>query len=274
MNNHCIICEGKMKPYIKKESFISPLEGINVENLLPIFYSQCEKCGFLLSDTHTAMNPEEWVQLNDEFHHANESKNRNTLGFNQPPYIEQALMIELLACNSIIDDSKTLDYAAGYGTLSKLMDKYFHKKIHNFDKYVTKPDQNYLSNPDLEDWSLVINSAMFEHILSREDLDSVNQFVASDGALMVHTVVVEDVPQNPEWFYIDIPVHTAVHTNKSMSILMQQWGYKSSIYSPKSKSWVLLKKELKEIENSIYLINRELQTDFLIAKNGFVDYWK
>lgn len=274
MNHTCIICNGNMQPYIKKENFISNLKKINTTNLLPIIYSCCENCGFLLSDTHTQMSQEAWIQLNDEFHHSNENEERSELGFNQPPYMEQAMMIELLARNDIIDDSKILDYAAGYGTLSHLLEKYFQRHINNYDKYVTTPKQNYLSSPVPQSWSVVINSAMFEHILNRNDLDSVNNFVANDGALIIHTVVVENVPKDPNWFYIDIPVHTAVHTNRSMSILMQQWGYQSSIYSPKSKSWVLLKKPYSEIKGSIELINKELQTTYLIAKSGFVDYWK
>lgn len=274
MSHPCIICGGSMKAYIKKESYRARLEGINTKNLLPVNYSRCEQCGFLLSDTHTAMSKEAWVQLNDEFHHANENNHRSTLGFNQPPYIEQAIMLELLARNMIIDDSGILDYAAGYGTLSHLSKKYFQRTINNYDKYITSQQQNYIADPMPGSWSLVINSAMFEHVLSRDDLDAVNKFVAADGALMIHTVVVENVPQDPYWFYIDIPVHTAVHTNKSMAIMMQQWGYQSSVYSPKSKSWILLKKPYSTIKSQVENINNELQTEYLFAKDGFVDYWK
>jgi len=273
-NNPCIICGGGMQPYIKKEKFVSNLKKVNTKDLLPIIYSCCDECGFLLSDTHAAMDEHAWVTLNNEFHHANENDERNELGFNQPPYLEQALMFELLASNGIIDDKHVLDYAAGYGTLSHLLEKYFQRKINNYDKYITTIQQNYLSNPSPKSWSVVINSAMFEHVLTRKDLDSVNDYVASEGALIIHTVVVEKVPKDPNWFYIDIPVHTAVHTNRSMSILMQQWGYQSSIYSPKSKSWALLKKPYAEIKPIVDKINGELQTPFLIAKEGFVDYWK
>ena len=126
----------------------------------------------------------------------------------------------------------------------------------------------------LTKYETVINSAMFEHILKREDLDNVNNLVDKDGCLIVHTVVCENVPCDADWFYLRPPVHTAFHTNKSMSILMNQWGYHSSIYCPKSKSWVMLKKDIKNISNIINSINRELQTDYLYYKKGFVDYWK
>lgn len=92
---------------------------------------------------------------------------------------------------------------------------------------------------------------MFEHILNRNDLDSVNNFIANNGALIIHKVVVENVPKDPNWFYIYIPAHPAVHTNRSMNILMQQWEYQSSIYSPKSKSWVLLKNPYRESKTAL-----------------------
>jgi hypothetical protein len=72
-------------------------------------------------------------------------------------------------------------------------------------------------------------------------------------------------------------VHTAFHTNKSMSILMEQWGYAASIYSPQAKSWFLFKNDspvLQNLESTINSINRELQTKYFYYKNGFVDYWK
>ncbi|MBL4706050.1 MAG: hypothetical protein JKY54_16105, partial [Flavobacteriales bacterium] len=98
--------------------------------------------------------------------------------------------------------------------------------------------------------------------------------VSEDGCLMIHTVICENIPKNPDWFYFGPPVHCAFHTNKSMEILMEKWGYKSSIYCPSAKSWVLLKRESKEILESVEAINVELQTEYLICKTGFVDYWK
>lgn len=115
---------------------------------------------------------------------------------------------------------------------------------------------------------------MFEHVINRRDLDEVNNLVSEDGGLFIHTVVVDSIPKDPNWFYIDVPVHTAVHTNRSMAILMEQWGYKSSIYSPQSKTWLLLKKPYKSIRPVIDSINEELQTQWLYGKDGFMDYWK
>ena len=59
-----------------------------------------------------------------------------------------------------------------------------------------------------------------------------------------------------------------------LSILMEQWGYRSSVYSPKSKSWVFLRQPYKEVKPIIERINQELQTTWLFGKDGFLDYWK
>ena len=55
---------------------------------------------------------------------------------------------------------------------------------------------------------------------------------------------------------------------------MDQWGYRSSIYSPKSKCWALLRKDVGAVEQAVADINVELQNPWLICKQGFVDYWK
>lgn len=113
-----------------------------------------------------------------------------------------------------------------------------------------------------------------ERVLTRADLDAVNAVVAEDGALIIHTVVCENVPADPDWFYLAPPVRAAFHTNASMQILMRQWGYRSSIYSPKSKCWVLLRSDVSRVEGAVSEINNELQNPWLICKDGFVDYWK
>jgi hypothetical protein len=59
-----------------------------------------------------------------------------------------------------------------------------------------------------------------------------------------------------------------------MSILMQQWGYASSLYCPTAKCWILLKKDTDSIAASVAQINLELQKEYLMYTKGFVDYWK
>src|SRR5262249_1703910 len=154
---------------------------------------------------------------------------------NQPPYAEQALMLLLLGKKKIIDLEDMLDYAAGYGKLSRILDTYFQIQLPVFDSYIHDGDpKRYVAKEDLRKYMTVINSAMFEHVIKREDLDQVNDLVDSGGSLIVHTVICERVPCDPNWFYLRPPVHTAFHTNRSMRFLMDQWGYRASVYCPKS----------------------------------------
>ena len=232
----------------------------------------------MISQTHREMNQTQWEQLNTSWHHHFE-QNPETNTTNQPPYADQALALILLSNNDVTNIDDALDYAAGYGTMAKVLKKYFSKSIFIYDKYV-QDNHNHLSyveEKNLKKYKLVINSAMFEHVLERENLDYVNNLVDSDGVLMLHTVVCEKVPADSNWFYLTPMVHTAFHTNKSMNILMEQWGYSDSIYSPQAKSWFLFKKDapvIHDLEKKVGEINRELQTKYFFYKNGFMDYWK
>jgi hypothetical protein len=263
-----------MKYYFSKgyEGYLgSPFQdGFIVE------YEKCINCGFVLSKTHREMEPHLWEKLNSSWHHYFEGSTTGHV-VNQPPYAEQALDLTILFRNNILNLEDSLDYAAGYGTLSKLLKKYFDHNLKIYDPYVQVDNglNNYVSN--LSTYSLVINSAMFEHVISRSALDGINSCVKNDGVLCVHTRISEKIPNDPNWFYLTPHVHTAFHTNKSMEILMRQWGYAASIYSPSAKCWFLLKNKhpmLKMIERIIDDINSEVQAKHFYFKNSFVDFWK
>jgi hypothetical protein len=269
----CMICGSDSRYYFSKAYSESPFDEF-MRDIGPVDYYRCQNCGFVLSRTHSELDESKWGALNLLFHHyienpANEKRN------NQPPYAEQAMMLCLLAKNGIIRTDSMIDYAAGYGTLSSMLSKYFGIELPTFDPYVQTADSTrYIAADRLKTHKTVINSAMFEHVLRREDLDRVNDLVDEDGCLILHTVVCERVPPDPNWFYLRPPVHTAFHTNKSMQILMDQWGYRSSIYCPPSKCWVLLKDDPHHMEDKVRALNEELQTDWFHYKKGFVDYWK
>lgn len=275
----CIICQSATGYYFSKDYPTYPLSPF--KETLKVDYNKCSHCGFVFSVTHQEMTKDDWSQLNTSWHHHFE-KNVESQTSNQPPYADQALALNILAKNGVVDLGNTLDYAAGYGTLARALRKYFSVEINIFDRFVRSEGAGNASPFYLDDihgkkYKLVINSAMFEHVLKREDLDAVNDLVADDGILMLHTVICERVPADPNWFYLDPMVHTAFHTNKSMEILMSQWGYSASVYSPQSKSWFLFKKDapaLNKLESVVTRTNNELQTKYFYYKNGFMDFWK
>jgi 2-polyprenyl-3-methyl-5-hydroxy-6-metoxy-1,4-benzoquinol methylase len=274
--NHCIICKSNTNYFFSKNYKTYPNSPFS--ETLKVDYWKCDVCGFVISKTHQEMTPNQWSTLNTSWHHYFEN-NLEARITNQPPYADQALALTILSKNNIVDLEDALDYAAGYGTLSKFLTKYFDTNIDIFDRYVRSDDKSlqYIAEEEIKKYRLVINSAMFEHVLNREALNEVNNLVADDGVLMLHTLICEKIPKDPDWFYITPMVHTAFHTNKSMEILMEQWGYAASIYSPQAKSWYLFKKDyprLKHLEEKSNEINREIQTKYFHYKSGFVDYWK
>ncbi|MCA0382635.1 MAG: class I SAM-dependent methyltransferase [Bacteroidetes bacterium] len=270
---HCLICQEPTSYFLSKTYTEQPFAA-HMEDIGTVDYFKCSNCGFTFSKTHASLSPERWAKLNLDVHAFMEDPAAEKKG-NQPPYLEQAAMIKILIEHGLINGTNMLDYAAGHGTLSRVLEKYFQLHLPIFDEYVTDGDvKRYILKENLGLYNTVINSAMFEHVLTREDLDKVNQLVTDDGALILHTVICENVPADPEWFYFRPPVHTAFHTNKSMSILMQQWGYASSLYCPTAKCWILLKKDTDSIAASVAQINLELQKEYLMYTKGFVDYWK
>lgn len=238
-------------------------------------YFKCINCGFTFSPTVFEMSDVDFATLNIVFHEYIENPGPEKKG-NQPPYVEQGLMLNILQKNNLIDLSNSLDFAGGYGTLNKILIKYFDlQPMKIFDPYMQDLNSgNYVAKQNLKKYSTVFNSAIFEHVRNRKTLNEINDCVSQNGVLIIHTVVCENIPKDPDWFYIK-PVHCAFHTNKSMSILMKQWDYEWSLYSPSAKTWVLFKNELNGENKIIDHINTEFQTDFFHANgNGFMDYWK
>jgi hypothetical protein len=272
----CLVCAAPTCYYFSKVYRSYP--GSPFQAPLKVDYGKCPNCGFVLSYTHRSMPSETWAALNASWHHYYETHLDDKVS-NAPPYAEQALALQMLARNGLVDLDNALDYAAGYGSLSRLLSRYFDRHLHTFDRYVRDPERvvNGLSESELTRYGLVINSAMFEHVLDRAALDEVNSLVTDTGVLMLHTVVCERVPRDPNWFYLAPMVHTAFHTNRSMSLLMEQWGYGASVYSPHAKSWWLFKQgapALDGLEETVERINVELRMKYFHFREGFVDYWK
>ena len=239
----CIICKSNSEFLFSKKYEIEPFSSMMAE-IDQIEYYKCSNCGFTISKTHCEMSKDRWEKLNTEFHTYLENK---ASSINQPPYLQQAMMLKILMDNYIISSDESLDFAGGYGTLIKIMKRYH--QINNFsiyDPYVqdVESDLNYIKTVDLVKYKTVFNSALFEHITDREVFDHINSLVDEDGCLIIHTLICENIPNDPNWFYLDPPVHCAFHTNKSMEILMSHWNYKASIYVPDAKCWILFKKDI------------------------------
>ena len=260
----CMICSGSMNYH-----FTKVFEGFGLGK---VDYLKCAHCGFSASATHLEMTTEEWERLNLAFHSASNDRSDNPYNRNQR-YFNQALMLNLLVRHKIIDSGDWLDWGSGPGSLSIQLLENFGITLHNYDQFI-RPDQFPLSRAEVvtRGYSLVANTAVFEHVRSRQTLDEIESCVADQGCLAVHTLVRGDIPADPEWMYL-LPVHCAFHTNRSMDLLMRQWGYTCSIYNEYSKMWVLFKTEADSVRRGVAHLNEFLGWGYAHYKIGFMDYW-
>jgi hypothetical protein len=228
----------------------------------------------VFSKTHREIDDRAWLTLNTAFHEQMDLMDVKSGKRRPPPYFEQAAMLNILSKNRIVNLGNSLDWGGGYSTLSKVAHKYHDLKIKSYDKYMPSKRKGYFAKEiSGRKFRAVISSAVVEHMTTRVELDELNSYVSDDGCLILHTLVTEKIPKDPTWFYL-LPVHAAFYSNRSMSLLMGQWGYNSSIYCPPAKTWVWFKSPPKSVKSKVKTINAELLSEYLFFKRGFVDYWK
>lgn len=267
----CIICNSRANYFFSKD-YSDSIFNILMKDIEKVDYYKCENCGFTISKTHYDLSNERWEELNYKFHQFLE---KDEIDLGMPPYLEQAKLLKVLSEYNLIDVNSSLDFAGGSGTLSDVMKEYFNFKLKVYEPFMQSNERDiYVTRDDLMKYNIVLSSALFEHLTKRENIDQINSLVDKNGCMLINTIICENIPKDPNWFYLYPPVHCAFHTNKSMEILMEQWNYESSIYCPSAKSWILFKSNSDEIEKEISQINKEFQSDYLIYKKGFVDYWK
>lgn len=264
---NCIICDGTMAFHFSKtfDSF----------GLTKVDYWRCDDCGFSISKTHADMSPAEWTALNEAYHSAYLGSEANP---DDPRWIER-----LQSQSRLLDDAaglgllkaqgRWLDYACGDGKLSELLEG-SGRTLLKYDRYMGGR-AGYLSDAALRSRSFdfVITTSVFEHLTRREHFDSIENLLSDEGVLGLHTLVREEIPRDPDWFYL-LPVHCAFHTNRSMSRLLQQWGYVSSVYNVDARLWLCFKKMPAALREQIERANRRPQGPQYILADGFVDYWK
>jgi len=263
----CIICNHSMAYYFSKE--------FNAFNLSTVDYWRCTSCGFVISETHANMSLSNWATLNHQYHSTYQG---TEISIDDPRWLMRLQEQATILCDAseiglISRNGRWLDYACGDGKLSELLEKEGLNLL-KYDKYMPSKD-DYLRDTDLTPGSFdfVITTSFFEHLTKRDQFDTVEALVSANGVFGIHTMVCEDVPKDPEWFYL-LPVHCAFHTNKSMSLLFQEWGYSSSVYHVDSRLCLWFKQPGSDIQQKIERANLRQNKPEYIYKKGFVDYWK
>lgn len=260
----CMVCSCGMDYYFSKR--------FDSDSLGEVEYYRCANCGFTASKTHLDMPAADWARLNTDWHNENNLRSDNPWNRSQR-HFNQAQMIYLLHRHGIVQEGNWVDYASGEGGLSRQLNSHFDLVLHSFDEFV-QPRSFPVGKDALAKRShaFLTNTAMFEHSRNRYTLDEIESYVSEQGCFGIHTLVRGEIPADPNWMYL-LPVHCAFFTNKSMDILMQQWGYSCSAYNEQSKMWVWFKKDPKIIAEKVINLNQLMGWEYLHFKHGFMDFW-
>jgi hypothetical protein len=239
-------------------------------------YWRCNDCGFVISKTHVEMSSAAWETVNIAWHASYQGKesdprdpNWNTRLQNQVRMLHDAQEIGLLKRNG-----RWLDYACGDAKLSGLLLTRHNLNLLNYERYMPQRE-GYIDEKELvpRSFDFVVTNSVFEHFRQREQFDFVEALVSRSGVLGIHTLVCEQVPADPTWFYMN-PVHCSFHTNRSMEVLFRQWNYGCSVYNVEAQLWLWFKDNPQEIEAIIQRANSRSGGPAYLFKYGFVDYWK
>ncbi|MDD5585778.1 MAG: class I SAM-dependent methyltransferase [Alphaproteobacteria bacterium] len=257
----CFVCGGEMLPYFRKR--------FDSMGLGEVEYVRCVKCGFVQSHTHRHMTEEQWAQLNVTFHqyHFGTGGAGTESGV---PYVAQAEGVQALAQAGVIPQQRPwVDYACGQGNLAKELLRH-GLVIGNYDKYPPPDATGYLDDDAIRPgrFDLVINSAMFEHVRERRVLDEIVRLRSPEGVFALHTLICDEVPNDPKWGYFVPEVHIAFFTNRSMQQLFGQWGFKSCLYHVPSMFWFFLPRRIEDLPAAAKDI---LKLPDWIVKNAFAD---
>ena len=264
----CIICNVSMEYFFSKNFSAYALNQVD--------YWNCPNCNFVISKTHAEMAQADWERLNADYHNTFLGLSTNA---DDPRWISrlqaQTDVLNDLVELGILHRNRWLDFASGDGKLSGFLREQYQLELLNYDRYMPV-GENFLTETSLvpQSFDFVLTTSVFEHIIKRRDLDDIAALVTKTGVMGLHTLVCENIPQDPDWFYL-LPVHCAFHTNKSMSLLLQQWGFEASIYNVEARLWLFFRSGGSAVQTIIEQANQRAGSrPAYIFKRGFVDYWK
>jgi len=253
----CFVCEALTEPAFSKT--------FTWHDLGEVSYVRCPSCGFVASSTHAAMSEAQWADLNHAFHIARDPAANRSSAARAFTRLEgyAAAIADAARAGAIATVGTWLDYGCGEGRLAGLIEAATSHPVLRYEPYMPKSDGPWVDRAG-QGHALVVNTAMFEHVLDRASLDAVVDALHFDGVLALHTVIGPEVPNDPEWFYL-LPPHCAFFTNESMRRLCEQWGFSVTAYHERGKLWLLSRspKRLAALQDR----------DGWRVATGFLAYW-
>lgn len=274
----CFICrEGILSDYFVK-TYSARLGGQH--SLL-----KCNYCGIVINSTMYHMDEKKWCMINNEIHSIYQGTNE---GLNDPKWIyrinAQAKMLAEMFQHGIFSlNDKAIDYGCGDGKLSDLVYNKYYVNIDDtakrtcligkYDKYMNKSeDVAFYTDNEVKKhtFDIAICCSVLEHLIGREQIDAFFDLLNDGGTACIHTLICENVPCDPEWFYIKYPVHCTLWTNRAMTELYKQKNFRGCAYYIKGQMWFFFKnKDKYEATKSLYS-----NTNQLVFSDDFIDYWK
>ena len=271
----CFVCGEEMTHYMTKKISTQYLDGVDTFE-----YVRCPNCHLVVSKTLYEMSHEDFMAFNNAAH---EDLFNGVLKFEDldPQWlnrleIQADMFVSLVKLGVLKYDLKTIDYGAGDGKLANKINKKLGRVwLKNFDAYIKPFNENYWSADEVKpaSFDFLVSTSVFEHLFGNQgDVDKIIGLIKPDGIMALHTLICEEVPQDPNWHYLlSIPVHCTLWTNKAMSIVYEKSGFKGCAYNVESRMWLMFRNvdDFNNLKSKAALLKGTWQ-----FKNEFVDYWK
>ncbi len=267
---NCFVCGGEMHPFFEKNFSMAKLQKCE--------YVRCENCGLVVAKTLYEMPHDNWIMLNYECHDKFFKGELDDMKID--PKARQRIEYQSELFEDMINHGifkinwRTLDYGAGNGLLSdKINEKLQRNWLKKFEAYVTSEGKDYLSPEEVlpASFDFVVTTAVFEHLLGNKgDVEKIIDLLNSNGVMALHTLICEEVPQDPNWFYL-LPIHCTFWTNKAMSIIYEKNNFIGCAYNREAQMWLMFRRaeDFLRLESC----QKKLRGNWTLSEK-FVDYWK
>ncbi len=250
-------------------------------------FIKCGHCGLVIDQTTYEMSQEERSAYITKIHSAYLGQDENV---DDPGWIErldkQVLLLIQMFGNGIFNKNMRIaDYGCGDGKLSEYFRRYYESTVNGntlneenpvilkYDKFMRpEGDSTYLLDSEMKPGSFdaIVTCSVFEHLIGKRDIDEVLGLLNNNGILCLHTLVCEEVPCDPDWYYL-LPDHVTLWTNKAMDYLYKDYGYSGCAYNIEARMWFFFKDKTQF--DKLYA-NKDKITGTWVFSNNFVDYWK
>jgi SAM-dependent methyltransferase len=185
------------------------------------------------------LSEEEFMKVNASFHH---SFLKDTHCSDDPNWLlrlkKQSIeLFKLFKAGIVPSELLWLDYACGNGSLIKHLQDLGCSNIVGYEPYMN--DVVLSRIPLITEKALqpgkfdcVISTSFLEHVRDLTVIDRMCELVSPNGVFIFHTFVDEQIPADPNWFYL-LPTHCSFFTDDALAILFEKYGFKSATHIPR-----------------------------------------